>query len=328
MKEEEIRPYNVFKKYLELSSSDAKTFFQDTNRENLNCPACDSSKVKFEFTKFGFEYSSCINCRSLYQTPRPPLESFEDFYKNSPSSEYWATSFFPKVAEARRNSIFKPRVKKLMEFCNEKSFFPTTIIDVGAGYGIFLEEWKNVNPSARCIAIEPSKNLAEECKSKGLEVINEMAEDAKNVDSVADLVVCFEVLEHVHNPLLFIDTLRSFVKPGGYLLVTTLGVDGFDIQVLWEESNSISPPHHINFLSIEGFKAIFKRSKMQDINVITPGVLDVDIIKNAFRDNELLKKNNRFITKLIEDENIANSFQDFLIKSKMSSHVWVLSQRP
>ena len=328
MKEEEIRPHYLFKKYLELSSKDAKNFFQGRDRQNLNCPACDSGQVKFEFIKFGFEYASCVNCHSLYQTPRPPIEKFEDFYKHSLSSEYWAKTFFPKVAESRRNSIFKPRVKRLMNFCKEKSFSPSTVVDVGAGYGIFLEEWEKVNPVARCVAIEPSQNLAEICQTKGLEVINQMAEDVINMDAIADLVVCFEVLEHVHNPLLFISKLRSFVKPGGYLLVTTLGVDGFDIQVLWEQSNSISPPHHINFLSVEGFKTIFQRAYMKDINVITPGLLDVDIIRNAFRENKLVKKNNRFIGKIIDNEDMAHLFQEFLIESKLSSHVWVLSQRP
>ena len=67
---------------------------------------------------------------------------------------------------------------------------------------------------------------------------------------------------------------------------------------------------------------------MKDINIITPGLLDVDIVRNAFKENQSMKKNNRFIRKLIENEDLASSFQEFLVSYKLSSHVWVLSQKP
>ena len=35
----------------------------------------------------------------------------------------------------------------------------------------------------------------------------------------ADLVVCFEVLEHVYDPLEFVRTLSGLVRPGGYVVI-------------------------------------------------------------------------------------------------------------
>jgi len=146
-------------------------------------------------------------------------------------------------------------------------------------------------------------------------------------EAIADLVVCFEVLEHVYEPLSFVNTLKSFVKKGGFLMVSTLGVDGFDIQVLWEKSNSVSPPHHINFLSIDGFYKLFERAGFEDIDVLTPGALDVDIVRNACKRDSSMLEGNRFVRLIIESDGISELFQKFLVDGKLSSHSWVFARR-
>ncbi len=327
MKEEDIRPAKIFEKYLGLSAEDAHNCFDDVVRKDVNCPACGFESRLYEFEKHGFGYATCNNCSTLYQTPRPPLDAFERFYSDSASSRYWADVFSPSVAELRRERTFLPRVELLIDLCAEKGIVPTSVMDVGAGYGIFLEEWKKRFPDTKAIAIEPSKNLANVCRGKGLEVVENFAERVDGYDSVADLVVCFEVLEHVFDPIEFIRTLKRFVKPGGYLMVSTLTVTGFDIQVLWDKSNSVSPPHHINFLSVEGFKHLFSRAGLVDVDVLTPGVLDVDIVINAYKKDPSLLSGNRFVKELVKDDAISQKFQQFLAEYRLSSHAWVLARK-
>ena len=43
----------------------------------------------------------------MFVSPRPPARDFFDFYKDSPSSTYWA-EVFPSVMDARRENMFKP----------------------------------------------------------------------------------------------------------------------------------------------------------------------------------------------------------------------------
>ena len=80
--------------------------------------ACESEELVREFEKNGFVYSSCQNCGTLFQSPRPSIEAFEAFYRNSVSSRYWAEEFFPAVAEARREKIFRPRADRLRNLCS------------------------------------------------------------------------------------------------------------------------------------------------------------------------------------------------------------------
>jgi len=328
VKEQEIRPKALLDRYVELSAQDAESCFKDIDRTNIACVACDSDDIEHQFEKSGFAYAACKSCGTLYQTPRPSLNAFDQFYRNSESSKYWAEVFFPTVAEVRREKIFRPRVEQLAAICEQNGIEVDRLMDVGAGYGIFLDEWRQRFPDTETIAVEPSESLADECRSKGLQVVESIAEHAEGYDDYADMVVCFEVLEHVHDPLAFVKILKNMVRVDGYLLVSTLGIDGFDLQILGSSSSQISPPHHINFLSVKGFEQLFKNAGFADVEVITPGKLDVDIVRNAMAENPNLLSDNQFIQKILNDEEASKAFQLFLSENKLSSHTWVIGHKP
>lgn len=328
MKESDIRPEHLLNRYLQLSALDASVCFDGITRENIPCVACGSRSAIHQFEKNGFAYASCNDCASLFQSPRPTLAAFEAFYQDSASARFWADEFFPAVAEARREKIFRPRVERLAQLCAKRGMDVGAIIDVGAGYGIFLDEWRRHSPATRAIAIEPSASLASECRKKGFEVVESIAEKAIGCLDVGDAVVCFEVLEHVYEPLEFVRVLARLTRRGGYLFVSTLGVDGFDIQVLWERSNSIFPPHHINFLSVAGFETLFRRAGLIDVEVITPGVLDVDIVRNAANRDASVLDGQRFLAGVMANPHTSEAFQRFLADNRMSSHTWIIARRP
>lgn len=178
------------------------------------------------------------------------------------------------------------------------------------------------------LAVEPSESFARECRAKGFDVIENIVENVQGYDDHADLVACFEVLEHVYAPLDFVRVLGRLVRPGGYVFLSTLGVDGFDIQMLWERSNSIFPPHHINFLSVAGFKRLFTRAGLEDVEVTTPGQLDVDIVRNAIGREPGLFDGHRFLRNVLANEDHAAAFQRFLADNRLSSHIWVIGRKP
>jgi len=87
-----------------------------------------------------------------------------------------------------------------------------TVVEIGAGAGIFLNEINAVNK----IAIEPSHEA--HSIPEGIEVHNKyFTEDAFNLD--ADLVVMRQVLEHIPNPIEFLQSLKnSFMKKDEFYL--------------------------------------------------------------------------------------------------------------
>ena len=315
MKEQDIRPRELFDEYLRLSLKDAELIDQN-KLVGVECVACGSVAGVDALNKNGFQYRRCQDCGTLYCSPRPSAQSLDEFYEASESSRFWATRFFPAVAEARREKLFRPKAKQIQEMCERFDLKPESICDVGAGYGIFLEELGKLFPDARLYGVEPSPELSARCREIGIETLESTAEHSGEWAGRFDLVISSEVIEHVYSPRGFIEALARLLKPGGRVLLTGLGYEGFDILTLQEASNSIFPPHHINFLSVKGFEKLMEGVGLTGVDVWTPGRLDVDIVRSSGLGGEFMR--------VLESRGpeVLARFQEFLSNNQLSSHVW------
>lgn len=330
MKELEIRPKKLFDEYLKISEQDIDRFFSEYESfVEVPCPACQSNQTHFGFEKYSFSYCTCKECLTLFVSPRPTAEMIDNFYSKSASSKFWAERFFPETAEARRLKIFQPRAQLISELVSRfKVPEPISLVDVGAGFGIFLEEVQKTGNFAEILAIEPNIDLATCCKNKGFRVIKKAVENIEENELQASVVCSFEVLEHLFDPGKFITGMKKVLRPGGLMIFTTLTISGLDLQVLWNQSKSISPPHHINFLSVEGLRKLVERCELQEIEICTPGKLDVDIIRNSMQEMPKLKVP-RFIDYIVNNRSSEtfNQLQKFLQANNLSSHARVIARK-
>jgi len=329
MKESEIRPRELFNQYLELATADVREYFGAAARfQHVACPACAMDHPQPGLEKLGFVYVVCGECGSLYNSPRPQPELLDAYYRDAASVRFWRTNFYRETADARREKMFRPRARLVAELVRAApSRELKTLADIGSGYGIFLEEVRALGDFDRIVGIEPGPELAEVCRSRGFEVVVKSLEDLGAGELEVDVATCFEVLEHVYDPLDFLRASRRLLKPGGSLVLTTLTVSGFDIQLLWDRSKSVHPPHHLNLMSVEGIERLFDRAGLERIEVVTPGELDVDIVANA-RESDPDLQLPRFITHLLDKRGptARADLQRFLVANRLSSHVRVLAR--
>jgi 2-polyprenyl-3-methyl-5-hydroxy-6-metoxy-1,4-benzoquinol methylase len=327
MKEADIRPARVHERYLTLTQEDTKTFFADHESwAECPCPGCGSESVAPAFTKHGFRYVECTACASLFASPRPPQSALDHFYRDAPSSRYWAQEFFPAAEEARREKIIRPRVRRILEHERVRRLGSDrpVVVDVGAGAGVFLTELLEAAPGAKVVAVEPGEDLADQARSRGLQVVEEPVEQCGELTGEADIVTSFEVIEHVHDSLTFVRAVARLARPGGQVLVTGLNGDGFDVQVLWSRAKAVSPPHHLNFLSVQGLESLFRRAGLTEVEIETPGELDVEIVRKGLAEG-LAPDAPRFLRLLLErrSDEVGDRFQEFLRDAKLSSHTWI-----
>jgi len=321
---EDVKPTKILDEYLRLVQLDAENFFNDDKRHHINCPACDN-KGKYSFTKNGFKYENCSNCNSLYVSPRPENEVFKHYYTKGKSVEFWATTFYKVTSEARRKILWKPKAKMINNIVN-KYAEGAKIIDVGGGYGIFAEEMESISGNPVTI-IEPSSDLAKLCREKGLIVIDKFLEDVnKNeLPSGPKTFVSFELFEHLHDPILFVQQVAELMNSKDIFVFTTLSSSGIDIQALWENSKSVTPPEHINFFNPYSIKLLLSKTGLDCLEVTTPGKFDIDILCD---NRELIKDRflKTFVTYATKDEK--NTWQKMVSKSGWSSHMMVCCQKP
>lgn len=328
MKESDIRPQALFNRYLELASRDARSFLNFRHEfVPVNCPACGEAKQLPGVEKLGYTYVLCGDCGTLYLSPRPSDQRLQSYYREAESVRFWSTHFYKETIEARREKMFRPRAELIAETLNRLGLkSPEVFVDVGAGYGIFLEEVARLNAFATVIGIEPNPEIAGICRKRGFTMIEKPVEMIGSGEIQADFAASFEVLEHVFDPLSFIRAVRRLLKPKGVVLFTTLTVTGFDIQVLWEHSKSIYPPHHINLISVKGMERLIERAGLALLELSTPGQLDVDIVMNMWKEQPALQLP-RFVIELLRNDgyDLRQEFQAFLSRNRLSSHVRILA---
>lgn len=330
MKESDIRPQALFDRYLELCRADIDRFFADKSQFiPMPCPACESESFLFGLEKFGFRYVTCLDCGSLYLSPRPTLEMVNTYYTESDSVKFWSTHFYKETVEARREKMFRPRARLVGELvARHGTSTPAVFADVGSGYGVFLEEVAKLSIFEGIVGIEPAPNLAEACRGKGFKVIEKPVEAVESGEVLASMASAFEVLEHVFDPAGFLRGIHRILREGGLLLFTTLTVSGFDIQVLWEKSKSIYPPHHVNLISFEGMRRLVESCGFEILDLSTPGKLDVDIVINMLKEDPSIIVP-RFVEYLLKQRGEAThqAFQTFLEENNLSSHIRCVARK-
>jgi 2-polyprenyl-3-methyl-5-hydroxy-6-metoxy-1,4-benzoquinol methylase len=322
--ERDIRPEKLIKKAEFFFNLDAKNLYSKKSLfVQVNCPACNCKKKTFFFKKNFFSYYICSNCKTYFMNPRPNVKTLNNFYQNSKLYEFWNNYIFPATEKIRRKKIFEPRAKKIIEICKKLKVGRKKLIDIGSGFGSFCIAIKNSNFFNNVVALEPSESGAKKSAEKNIKTLNTSIERAnKNDLKNTSVFTLFEVIEHMYSPYNFLNKVKKFTNKNTLVVFTCPNGMGFDISFLGKKSQSIDH-EHLNYFNPTSIHCLAKRTGFRVVEVLTPGVLDVDILKNKYELKKLKFQNNFFLQVFADSKKIKN-LQNFLIKNKLSSNMWVI----
>jgi 2-polyprenyl-3-methyl-5-hydroxy-6-metoxy-1,4-benzoquinol methylase len=132
-----------------------------------------------------------------------------------------------------------------------------SLLDVGCGPGTFLLVARQRGWTVA--GVEPSREAAELGKSFGLAVhcgfVEEVAEQSV---ATYDAVACFEVLEHVSQPMEMLSAMCKLLKADGTMVLSVPNLD--DPYCLMQQIGPAMPPVHINFFNRQSMTAVLARA--------------------------------------------------------------------
>ena len=327
--ENEIRPVSLMSNQKVAALKDVGMLLSE--RENfvsVNCPACDSSDFYKKFIKYGLDYVECNNCFTFYISPRPTEDVLSRFYSKSYNYEYWNKYIFPASEEKRRQKIFVPRVDSVIEYCNKYNIQPNSILEVGSAFGTFCSEMIARNFFKKVVGVEPTPNSAQTCREKGINIIEKPIEQIIfSEEEKFDVVVNFEVIEHLFSPKDFIVKCKDLLKKNGVLIITCPNGKGFDISILGNISDAVDH-EHLNYFNPESLSNLLKKVGFEILEVKTPGKLDAELVRNKVLEDEFNVDNQPFLKEVLIDkwDSIGEQFQSFLREAGMSSNMWIVAR--
>jgi SAM-dependent methyltransferase len=204
-----------------------------------------------------------------------------------------------------------------------------TFIEIGPGFGTFSALAKDSGFFSTVSVVERTPSMAEACRAKGLHVIESTLEEVTNeVFQAADVVVCFEVIEHIFEPIEFLAGVSRMLKPGGLFMFTCPNGKGFDTEMLREASPSVDT-EHVNLFNPQSAAVLLNRAGFEVLHTETPGRLDVEIVRRAVLAKEVdLTEDAFWRTLLIEKfDAMGVNFQRFLVEHKLSGNMRVIARK-
>jgi SAM-dependent methyltransferase len=133
-----------------------------------------------------------------------------------------------------------------------------SVVEIGCGEGHFS---KFLPPNAKYKGIEFNEFAVKKAKDKFLDVNNTRLEDLST--SSADVVVAFQVLEHLAKPRGFLKEAVRIAKPGGIII---LSVPNEASLGLFRKDFLNYPPHHV---SRWGKATLQSVANLMNLNVVT-----------------------------------------------------------
>jgi len=123
------------------------------------------------------------------------------------------------------------------------------ILEYGCGRGWFLEQCAHFFD--RAVGVDSNDDAVSDGRARGLDLRNI---DLRQLDETFDVIVAFQVIEHVPDPGETLRQLVALLRPGGELIVAVPNEDSFLGDIDYSCLNL--PPHHASCWSKEALHSV------------------------------------------------------------------------
>lgn len=195
----------------------------------------------------------------------------------------------------------------------------TSILDIGGNDGTLLSAFKScTDKNIHTLNIDPSKNLAETCRSKGVEVISEFftLELTKTLKEKYDIVVCTNVFQHLKDISSFVEGIQNTLSEDGVWILE------FPYWIHSMETNQFDQVYHehIYYHSVKPLHTLMSQHGLRIVNVtfqkIHGGSLRLIIVKN-----ESAHKTDSTVQEFLNKESLYDTKRYIEWGLQISSHI-------
>jgi SAM-dependent methyltransferase len=174
------------------------------------CPICQSGPTQLAPLQpqppFGIQ--QCLACKMVFLSPRPPAAGMKDYY-----DEFYSD-------KQDRDPRQERRAQRHLRRLNRHFVRPGRVLEIGAGDGYFLHAARDAGWEIEGLELSaPRVQHAQEWFGLPLQNCDLMAAALK--PATFDAVVMLQLIEHMHDPAAVLRKVRSLLRPGGILTLST-----------------------------------------------------------------------------------------------------------
>jgi len=204
-----------------------------------------------------FKVIKCMKCHHVQLFPIPSKIDEKKFYDEELQNLVIKKDF--KISELRKNS--SSDIERRINFIRKLIPKECKILEIGSGDGFFLE--KMYDYGYNITGIEISKQRRERSKKiTKARIFDKDVSEIKNLGKF-DLVVLFHVLEHIHEPKIFLKNISKLLNSKGKIIVEVPNYNDFQIRTNNSYKNWQFQRAHIHYFTPKILKRIFRESGLK-----------------------------------------------------------------
>ena len=214
--------------------------------EGKTCVLCGAGRFRTVKRLESHAILRCLGCGLVFRDPTPTLGETKAFYREQYfSSDSELSHGYENYAELAA-PIRKLSRRKLAYMARRLS--PGRVLDVGAAYGLFLDE--ALRAGWRAEGVEISAHAAAVARRlTGAPVHEGPLEEVSLRSASFDAVTLWDVLEHAAEIKPFCGRVREVLKPGGYVFVTVPNVASSLAQLMGPRWFGYAKIEHVTYYS-------------------------------------------------------------------------------
>lgn len=230
-----------------------------------NCPVCGVGGGRITYpdardpiTSDRFAVLECPSCGVAYTAPRP--ENLDDYY---PAGYRGYGSIVSRVL----GYLYDWRVAHWTRLRRQ----PGTVLEIGCGPGLMLGAFRR--RGWRAMGIERNEEVAAEARrSQGVEVVTTPVEGLPP-DARFDLIVMFNVLEHIAEPVLLLRQCARRLNPGGRVLINVPNFASWQARFAGRNWFHLDVPRHLTHFTPQTLSMTLERAGLR---LITTGYVSLE----------------------------------------------------
>ena len=249
----------------------------------IKCLICDNSNNLKKFKWNNYEIYNCRYCE-LYFCPE--LVQTEG---NSSPVHYKGMKMMENSFYKTEKIAFYYAKKRILQYEKILERKCQNILDIGCGPGVFHKPYKDL--SIDWMGVEVSPFWIEFGKKNKIPILDK---SLKEIEDKFDVITAHQVLEHVENPMKFMNQVLKILKPGGIFhleIPNQLSLSSTIRKIspiLSYDYGFIQPPMHMRAYSSNTIKQLFKKNQLIIRDIFTCS--NNDLIWGQVREYSFLQK--------------------------------------
>jgi 2-polyprenyl-3-methyl-5-hydroxy-6-metoxy-1,4-benzoquinol methylase len=223
------------------------------------CLLCQSDQFESLGEKNSFRVVRCSKCELVFINPQPSEETTnalydESYFAGGSEYGYQGIGYLSNNNEQWFKYIPTKAIAKIQKIKPQKG----KLLDVGCAVGYALEVAKDKGWEISGVEISQyARKLAE--KKLGIS-IPETLESANYQNDYFDVIAAFEIIEHIHRPQEFIESLHKILKKDGVLCISTPNLDHAKTFKNFIDWPYLTPPEHLCFFNRQTIQNLLEKN--------------------------------------------------------------------